>query len=206
MQMDILNKSASVISVIFSPLLIPTYGLAILMAVLSRQFVLPAVTVAVIMSVVFILTGLLPYVIIRSMVKLNYVKNLDLTDRRERLVPFLAAFLLYVVAVVYLYKVNLPLWMLAFMIGGVAALAVAAIVSRRWKISAHATAVGGLSAVGLVCSLMLPGGLWLLCLTLLAAGLVMSSRLILGVHTPGQVYAGWLNGFVLVITAMFLIH
>ncbi len=203
---NILKKTADVISAVFSPLMIPTYGLVILLCVLGINYDVPLPTSLVITGVVFILTGVLPFIIIRSMVSLKRAKNMDLTDRRERTLPFIAAFALYVVAILYLYRVNLPLWMLAFMIGGAITLVIATIVSRWWKISAHSAAMGGLTAVAAVSSLMLPvGGMTLLCGVLTASGLVATSRLLLGAHTPAQVYAGWSCGFLCVLLSMFLI-
>lgn len=85
------------------------------------------------------------------------------------------------------------------MLGASVALAITVVVNRWWKISAHATAIGGLVALSIVLS-MLPdmplSMVWLVASTFLAAGITCTARLILQCHTPAQVYLGFANGFI----------
>lgn len=202
----VIVKAAEAVSTIFSPMLAPTYGLTILLMLLFVRYHIPPQTISINVAVVFLLTALAPYLYLRTMVAMRLASDLDLSKRTERTRHFLLILLLYAATVFYLYKINLPLWMVAFMIGAIVALVVAIVVNRWWKISAHASGMGGLTAVAMTTSVMFPvGGMTLLCLTVLASGLVMTARVILGCHTPGQVYAGWFNGLLCVYLAMLLI-
>ncbi|MGQ9621134.1 MAG: hypothetical protein ACUVTX_09165, partial [Bacteroidales bacterium] len=47
---------------------------------------------------------------------------------------------------------------------------------------------------------------WFLIPVLLIAGLILTSRLILNIHKPGQVYSGFLLGFTVVAAVMLFLH
>lgn len=198
--MKALILSSKIISAIFNPLIIPTYGMIIALQCSSLTTVNIKAKLAA-TAVVATLTGLLPLIFIHALKRLSLVKDFDLSDRSERILPFSATLCLYIAAVVYLYIVSAPAWLSGFLIGASVALLVSLIVSRHWKISAHAAAIGGLmamtvavimrnSAQGIFFQLM-P----LLIAVTIAAGMVCTSRLLLQSHSPMQVTAGFINGF-----------
>ena len=99
------------------------------------------------------------------------------------------------------------MWFTMFMAGASLACLVDFVVSLWWKISAHATGIGGL--VALVYQLHVQGlsafdMFWLLCFTILLAGALGTSRLILKRHTLPQVLAGFACGYVCVTLMMKL--
>lgn len=193
---------SSLISSIFSPLLIPTFGLAIAMHC-SELHVMDFRNKLTALAIVFALTGLLPFILIRWLEIMKLVKNLDLTERTERTLPYSATLCLYIATATYLHIANAPWWLTAFMIGGTLALAVAILVNRHWKISAHATSSGALTALVAGLTLRLPQPsvmLPMLIAACIVAGLTCTARLILDHHTPAQVYAGFANGFICVCT------
>jgi membrane-associated phospholipid phosphatase len=72
------------------------------------------------------------------------------------------------------------------------------IVSLRWKISAHAAAIGGLIGGFLALSFRLNENPFLILSGLIIiAGMVGTARLILEKHTNWQVYTGFLLGFLI---------
>lgn len=196
-----LERISKIISALFNPMLIPTYGMAFAIE-FSWLHILPLRTRLITVGVVFILTGLLPMIIIGGLSAMEFVKNFALTERKDRTLPYACSLALYISAVVYLYMVNAPWWIAAFLCGGALSIVVVMIVNRWWKISAHATAMGGL--LGLVMEMAWRSGLptfylWLLIAAILAAGLVGTARLILKCHTPQQVYAGYANGLICIL-------
>jgi membrane-associated phospholipid phosphatase len=77
-------------------------------------------------------------------------------------------------------------------------------INLKWKISAHATGVGGFcAAVFGVCYRTAINPVWLFAIILTISALVAFARLELKAHTPGQVLAGFAGGFVMVFTPCF---
>lgn len=202
-----LEKVAHFLSFVFSPLLVPTYGVVIALntTVLS---VLSAGVKWGVPSVTLLITCVMPMLAIGIMWKLGKVKDFGLNNRTERTVPYLVVTTCYLLCGIYLYKVHAPIWLVMFMCGAVLAAIVSQIVNRWWKISAHMTAMGGLLAITMnialsdfaVCDMM-----WVVCGVILCCGLVGTARVGLQRHTFGQVAAGTINGFVCVTLLSYLI-
>lgn len=193
-------KASQIISAVFSPLMVPVYGLAIALHYSELQ-VIPLRYKITSLAVVFVLTGLLPFMLITGMKAVGMVSSVDLTDRRERTIPFSITLVLYAITAGYFFFARAPWWLTAFMLGGLLALVIAMIVNRRWKISAHATGAGALTAMTLLLALHSPAPATMLPVitaVLLASGLTGTARLILERHTPAQVYAGFAVGFLAV--------
>lgn len=192
---------AKILSTAFSPLLMATYGIALAMT-LSFLCFIPASTKLAVIFATFVATVVIPVIGIFLLSRLHIVKDPLLNDRQDRTWPYIIEILCFLGTAVYLYCINAPTWLSMFMIGGAVALIVLTVVNRWWKISGHATGMGGL--VALVFYLMVSGNSvfsiqWEFIGVLLLAGAVCSSRLILERHTLGQVSAGFLNGFLCVI-------
>lgn len=200
----VMRNAANFFSFILSPLLGPTF--AIIIAWNSTvMLLLPTGTMRTLTLVVFGLTCLFPMVAIGIMYKMGIVSDPGLNNRRERTLPFAVSAAGYVACLVFLHHIHSPWWITMFMAGGLLALVIAALVNLRWKISIHLTAMGGLVAfvVRLITEhlAMVNGQSWLIA-TIVAAGLVGSSRLLLNRHTPMQVLAGSANGFLCVYLMM----
>lgn len=199
--MKFINGVASALSIIFSPLLMATYGVALAM-VLSFLCFIPTATKLTVILETFLATTAIPVIGIFILSRLKVISDPKLNDRRDRTFPYLIETACFIGLAVYLNHINAPAWLSLFLIGGAVALVVLTVVNRWWKISGHATGMGGLCA--LVFYLMLSGNSiydlqWEFLVAVLLAGVVCSSRVILGRHTLGQVTAGFFNGFLWVI-------
>lgn len=199
--MKFINGVASALSIIFSPLLMATYGVALAM-VLSFLCFIPTATKLTVILETFLATTAIPVIGIFILSRLKVISDPKLNERRDRTFPYLIETACLIGLAVYLNHINAPAWLSLFLIGGAVALVVLTVVNRWWKISGHATGMGGLCA--LVFYLMLSGNSiydlqWEFLVAVLLAGLVCSSRVILGRHTLGQVTAGFFNGFLWVI-------
>lgn len=197
MKKDPVILSAKIISGIFNPLLTPTYGIAAALSWSVLQFVSLKIRVNVTM-IVFLLTALIPFMLIYGLSALRLVKSPALAERTERTIPYAATLVLYIATAIYLFVARAPHWLCGFMVGGSCALAIVLIINRWWKISAHGTATGGLTALAISIALRPDtphAATWLIFAAIIATGLTCTSRLILNCHTPRQVYAGVANGF-----------
>lgn len=199
--MKFINGAARALSILFSPLLMATYGVALAM-VLSFLCFIPLTTKLTVILETFLATTTIPVIGIFLLSRLKVVKDPRLNDRADRTWPYIIETACFIGLAVYLNHINAPAWLPLFLIGGAVALIVLTVVNRWWKISGHATGMGGLCA--LIFYLMLSGNSiynleWEFLAAMILAGLMCSARLLLQRHTLLQVTAGFVNGFLWVL-------
>lgn len=192
-----LTITAKTLSTIFSPLFIPTYGIALALLTTTLYYVETPVKWRVILTVLGI-TAMLPLIAIAFLYKRGLVSDASLNNRRERPVPYAVALLCYIGAIAYLWSVHSPLWLVMFLVGGAAALLLVFVINFFWKISAHGAGMGGL--VGMLIAIIAGSlNVWpvvgITMVAIVLCGMVGSSRLILERHTLLQVGAGVALGF-----------
>lgn len=193
----ITTSIARFLSALFSPLLCGTYAVMLSMW-LSFLLYSPVRAKLIVLLVTFLATCILPLLSIFLLWKLGAIHDPGLNDRRDRRVPYMVTVAGYAGVAIYLAMVKAPLWLSMLVAGGALALAVLAVVNNWWKMSGHATGIGGLCAVVLF---MLLSGVGFADLrveflaAVLVAGAVCTSRLVLERHTLAQVGAGFATGF-----------
>ena len=83
---------------------------------------------------------------------------------------------------------------------------VCALINVKWKISTHSAGIGGVAgALIAFAEIFSFNPVWWLCLVLLLAGLVGTSRMILRQHTLAQVVCGFLVGMACSVIAVLFI-
>lgn len=158
-----------------------------------------------IMGGVFFSTAFVPGLFIFLMVKTGTAKDLELTDRRERTLPYIILITSNVACLFFLYKMMMPLWILGLLIAAILALVVSMCINFFWKISAHMLGIGGLlGGVMGISQVQMRDPQWLFIAGILAAGMLGVARIYLRKHTPLQVYAGFLLGFAFTFFASLL--
>ncbi len=186
-----------VISIILSPLLMPTYGiiLALSLTILS---LIPVESAMVVAMVTFILTCLVPSIVVFFMKIFGLVSDYSISNRKQRPIPYLATISAFIVGAIYINAVDAPMWLSYYFLAGGGAAITAFIINWWWKISAHMAGIGGLLALimnmkfdGLAIIDITP----LIYVSIIATGLLGTARLYLNRHTFWQVVFGFLNGF-----------
>lgn len=136
------------------------------------------------------------------------VQDLELSQLKDRRLPYASAVVfLGFLAYTFYYK-SPELVSVAIILGAIGFIVfIIAVVSLFWQVSAHAAGMGGL--VGFLGTLMLIYDEQFLkipfFISLLLAGMVISSRLQLGAHTPSQSYIGFGIGLVVSIASAFFV-
>ena len=190
-------KIAQVSSDVFSPLLIPTYAMIFVMW-LTPLLILPFGTKAWAAGGVFVITCVIPLLIIFCLIKLGKVSDTAISNRSERTLPFAASVACYVGAAWFMSSLNAPRWLTVFFLGAALVSLLAMIITRWWKISAHTGAVGGLAGIIFWLGqkkLILEDPLICLSVTIALVALIAWARLYLKRHTPLQVLCGATLGF-----------
>lgn len=204
-----MKRVSQILSYIFSPLLVPTYGM-ILASFLSVLSVLSARVLCTTVAITFVITCVIPACGIMAMYKTGFLTDPGVNVRTERSLPYALTILCYVGCCFFLYRAGAPSWLTMFYAGGGAAALINAVVNLKWKISAHAAAMGGLVAmlfrIATMHQSVVDLNIWISAVVVLA-GAVMTARVYLQRHTLMQVLAGCANGFLCVwLLTMFYIH
>jgi len=187
-----------------SPLLMPTYGVFLVLSV-SVLCVLPYGTRVAVLLVCMGITCIVPLIFLSVLRHFKLVKSLHVDVREQRLIPYLFTALCYAVAAFYLYYCHSPQWFTMFMVGSALTVVVMALINLKWKISAHMAGIGGLIALIFqihVQDLSAFDLFWIMCLIIILAGVLGSARLALRRHNMLEVLAGVVVGFLCVCLTM----
>jgi len=189
------DRLAQIVSVIFHPLLMPVYGLLIIFTAPVLYGYLPFQVKRMLLFIVAINNVFLPLMLISYFRFRRLISSWTMNDRKERIIPLIITSFFYLFSVYLIYRFHIPFFIKSFIICS-AVLAVAVTIVNFWfKISLHSIGAGVLTALVMILSIKMQAPVTLLMIiVILASGLVMSSRLWLKSHTPGEVWSGFLLG------------
>lgn len=201
-----MNRSlAKALSVLFHPLLMPTFLFAFILYYLPTPFIsFPMQQRWYILSLIIFTTFFIPGVGAYFMQRVGYIDSLEMDRREQRRMPLLFTGTCYAVTAYLFYRE--PMFDRIFYVGlGVIAASVflTYFISLYWKVSAHSIGLGGGLGLLLLLNKMAPEALLFgpIVLFIFITGAVMSARLALNAHSPAQVYAGFGSGLLLTLTA-----
>ena len=197
-------RIAKIISYLFHPLLMPTYGFALLFYTNNyiSTFTAPEVKL-VILGITFVFTFLLPAFNVLILLKTGRIKSLEMETNSERLLPYISTTLYYFALFYLFFNAGFPSVFKVVVLGAAICLLLTLLINLKWKISAHAIGIGGTAGVilGIIYRLRLDLEL-LFMFTLFLAGIIGFARLKLNAHSPAQVYTGFLLGFLVELLLM----
>jgi membrane-associated phospholipid phosphatase len=189
---------AKTVSYLLHPLLIPTLGLWLIFRTHSYlSFVVSPDAQKALFIVVFTATFVFPVLSAILLLSLGRIRSLEMESPEERKMLYLLTAVYYVLGYyLLLSKMQLPQQINLLLLGANAAIVLTLLINLFWKVSAHAIGIGGLTGALLGFSHQLEVNvLPELILVLFLAGITGYGRLRLNAHSPSQVYAGFLVGF-----------
>lgn len=194
------------VSVIFHPLNIPTYGLIFIFSVGSYVSLLPFEAKKLITLVIGINTLVLPLVMIPLFYRLGIIKSIHMPNHKERLVPIVFTLIPYAFSFYFLRKLPIPSIVPLYMLAATATVVLTLVVTIWWKISIHMVGIGGLTGLVFAFALILQADVIVyLALSFFVAGIVAWARLWLKAHNPAQVYTGFLLGWLTMVCVLLLL-
>ena len=194
-----MNTFFKIITYIFQPLLIPTYGIILLMQLsLFQLFPTSYRLFAIAGTVLF--TCILPSLPILFMMKNRQISDIFISKREERTMPYLFSLLAYIFWVLFLWRtLQFPMEFVLLAIGSIVSVVLMVFINLKWKISAHLAGMGGfLGGVFAYSYLMAVNPVGLIVVSVIITGFVAVSRVYLKVHTLSQTLAGFSLGFLCV--------
>ena len=186
---------AKIISAIFHPFLIPSIGYLVL---LNSDFYFSLISGEAkrfILLVIFFSTAILPLLAVAIMA-FSPKFDMKMENIRDRILPLLLTAVFYYIGFLLLSRVHIFSVFKLFLIASVLVLVILLLITFKWKISTHMTAVGGMTAT--IIALSFRSGVnpvITIILAIIVSGLVGSARLILQKHNLWQLAAGYLLGF-----------
>ncbi|GMT45274.1 MAG: hypothetical protein IEMM0006_1106 [bacterium] len=196
---------ARVLSIIFHPLLVPTWFLLILFKLpFYTHLNFPTKINAMVLFFVFVMTFVLPALAATGMWFLKLIENLEMRQRHERTFPMIAIAVFFYITFYLLKQLSVFQAVTIFMLGSTMLVVLGLGFNYFYKISQHMIAWGGLTGalIALGLSLHSPFYFWLFGI-IMVSGIMGFARLKTASHTPFEIYSGYLLG-VLVMTGLFL--
>lgn len=191
------------LSSVFRPEFFPLLGFVVLF-VFTYLSLLPWSLKGLILLLVMLGTILLPRLTVRYWRQARGWERHLLRIRQNRFMPYLIYLLFYVFTLHVLDRFHLPHYMSGILVASMLIQGSCLLINTKWKISMHAAGAGGVVGALIAYSFVFYFNplLWL-SISILLAGLVGSSRMLLRQHDLWQVLAGTLVGAVCAFVGIF---
>lgn len=195
-------------SYIFHPLFIPLYVVYFLVYIhpsylsgFSYRDKIQVMMIVVLNAVFF------PLISVILLKAVGFIQSFFLPTQKDRIIPYIACGIFFFWTYhVFRQQEQYPLIFPSFFFGVLLSSSAALIANIYFKVSMHAIGVGGL--LGLFLVIMTYNNMlmtWPLCMALLIAGMVCTSRLIISNHSPKDIYWGLFIGLFCQLTAAVVI-
>jgi len=188
-------RLAQVVYIVFCPMLIPVYGMLILFSAPTLLGYLPASIKKIVLIIVFTNNVFVPLAFLPFLRFRGYISSFRMEERQERTIPLLLCALLYSVTAFIFIRFQIPFFIKSYTLSVFFLVIAATIINFWYKISIHAIAAGGLTALVFILSLRMHVPLTeYIIMTIIFSGLILSAGLQLRRHSPAEVWTGFFTG------------
>jgi len=198
-----LHLVSRLISAVLHPLVVPTW-LTMMLLFVVRVIPTDTARLWIITGLITTFTLVMPLFGIYIMLKSGYISDSSLVNRGDRVIPMFFTAICFCLPQIFFFDVLRYSSELIILLYSMTVCVIAgAIITIWYKISAHAISIGGVLAFACFASIQLHDKimLWPLVIAIIASGGLLSARLYLNIHSPMQVFLGWLLGIVIASTA-----
>jgi len=199
---------AKIFSYVFHPLFIPLYITWFIFTVRAYQFAsLDPWSKTLKLLLVFITCSFFPLISILLLRALNFIDSVYLKTQKDRIIPYIICMTFYF-SVWYYFRKNHEVDDLVSMGLAIFNASVAGFLLNIFmKVSMHAIAMGVMTTFIAILAFHETVNMSLyLSVTLLIAGLVCTSRLIVSDHRPAEIYIGFIAGVLSQVAAHYFVQ
>ncbi|GAB3646910.1 membrane protein [Echinicola sediminis] len=192
------KKIASILSVVFQPLLMPTLVFALILYIVPEATQVPEELKFSMLFLVVVSTLMVPMLSVIGLKYMESIPSIHMAEKRDRYLPFSFVSIFYVLVTYFFYeRLNYDELIIVSLVTITGAIILLTLVTFFWKISAHLTGLSGVLAIIVVLNWRFPNAalLYPMIVTVMLCGLVASCRLYLNAHKPGELLAGFCLGF-----------
>ena len=202
-------KIASVLahtaSTVLHPFLLPSWMMAVLLFGDTAFALYPPRFKFYLSWVVALYTLAIPLLTVALLKRTGRVTSWRMEEQRDRVLPLVVGTVCYLVCAVTVGRIASAEIIRRIMLAAACCEILCLAVNYFWKISLHMTAMGGCVAVLTVLCVVTGHLTGILAAAVAAAGLLASSRLWLGKHSPAQTAAGFACGYAVTALALVLL-
>ena len=201
----LLRQTAQLLSYLLHPFVVPLYLLLVLLFSRSIYAYFPLGVKGYLVGMGILFCWVIPGLSLLLMRHFGLLDNLQIQERRERILPLLSGATSYLACALIFARVPSLMLMSKMMMGASGCALLTMLTTLKWKISLHLTCLGGATAlmailtIGEVLQLLQP-----LLAAILCSGLLASARLYLGCHNGYQILAGYTGGFLIMSLSLLL--
>lgn len=206
-----MNQLARVISILFHPLLLTTYWIALLAWVMPLGLdPFPQRSHLALIIQIFLVSFCIPSLALGALKAVGIIPSVTMESRRERPVPFifLTCWYLFISYMLYsTFRLGFQDAILKFVIILDALILVSTITTFFYKASIHSLGMWGLIGMLIALNIITEDGslLYPLIGVIILTGVVMSARLQLHVHTLREIVVGSVLGLVTSVVGVLIL-
>jgi hypothetical protein len=183
----------------------PLYGMMIVFSAPTLFGYLPFPVKRLLFLIILTNNVVLPVSLMPFFKYRKIITSWSIDDRRERIIPLIITTLLYSSTIFIIHRFPVPVFIKSFIIAAFFLSLTVTVITFWWKISIHSVGAGALIGLVLILSFRMYTPLvGYLVSTVVAGGMLLSSRLSLNTHNPQQVWAGFVTGLAGLFLVMFL--
>ncbi len=200
---SMIKTLASFFSYLLHPAIIPLVGLTTIF--IFSPFYISDNLFLLVAGFVLLGTYIFPLLFMLFLKTFGVISSLKLANAQERRYPYISGAFFFYLTAQSMHNFPIPDYVAKYLMAGVLIIGIAFLFLNYIKLSMHMAGLGGL--VALVLYLSYSFNIQLLIViagAILLAGLLGTSRLVLGAHTPKEVYLGFILGLFCVSLGLFL--
>ena len=186
--------AAKALSVIFTPFYLPLVGLAVLLT-FTYLSLLPWAYKLFLVATFWVFTVALPSLLICLYRRYQGWSLFEMASKERRVIPYVISIVSYLLCYYIMAAAHVPHFMGSILMAALVIQVVCAIVNLFVKVSTHMAAIGGVAGALMAFAAIFGfNPVWWLCVVLILAGLVGTSRMILRQHSLHEITLGFLVG------------
>lgn len=196
----LLRALAHIVSYICHPVFMPTIMALVLyhLAPVSFKVITPDIFYRRWLPIIAFITLFFPLVTLLLMKGLGFVTDIRLPTTKDRIIPLLATMIYYFwTSHVFANLPGVPPVLRILLLGNFWGIILLFLGNIFVKVSMHTTAAGAMLGIIIVLMIMSPVNMIVpFFVALIIAGIIGTARLLLGAHTRGDVWLGYILGII----------
>lgn len=195
------NALAKILSYLLHPVLFPILGVYACMKLAMTSFPRELLMVTIVLT--FIGTYLIPVFLTLLFYKLGIIKNIQMTEAKDRRLPYLITAIFFIFTDQQLTSFDLPSELFVFLLASSITILFHLTLLGFFKPSAHMAGIGGFTALIMYLSYQYEIGLLIIIIPLIiGAGFLASARLKLLAHNNLEIIFGYASGFLIILMSL----